>query len=143
MDQYKARGYWSLFSFKRLFEMNITNPYAQWRSGSGYCNGSSPLPSLHGALPFTSEGSKPDIHHFHFTLFNPDILNSTVIGPRSRPYFRIISIPSQNSTLIQDCDAGSVAVIEWSESAGATVEIRDIVHKQLVSSWLPLSADKK
>ncbi|KAE9394330.1 hypothetical protein BT96DRAFT_827877 [Gymnopus androsaceus JB14] len=123
--------------------MNITNPYAQagW-SSSGNSNGSAPPPSIFGALPWFSEDSDPS-SSISLHLFNPDILNSTLMGPQSRPYFRVINnAPSRDFTLIQNRDGGSVAIIEWRES-GAVVEVRDIIRKQLVSTWLPLSGDQK
>ncbi|KIK54834.1 hypothetical protein GYMLUDRAFT_176576 [Collybiopsis luxurians FD-317 M1] len=122
--------------------MNITNPYAQ--AGWAGSNGSAPLPSIYGALPFSSPSSGPSIYQFQFVSFSPDILNCTVLGPQSKPYFRLVdNAPSHNFTLLQDRDGKSLAVVEWRQSPGAVVEIRDIIRKQLVSSWLPLSADRK
>lgn len=123
--------------------MYSTNPYAQagWSTGS---SGSAPLPSIFGALPFSGQSSGPSIHQFEFANPDPDILNCTVIGPQSKTYFRILNnTPSRNFTLVQNRDGASIAVIEWRQSPGAVVEIRDIIRKQLVSTWLPLSEDRK
>ncbi|KAF5340866.1 hypothetical protein D9757_015136 [Collybiopsis confluens] len=122
--------------------MNLTNPYSQ--AGWGSSNGSSPVPSIFGALPFSSTASGPSLHQFQFTSLNPDVLNCTVIGPQSKTYFRILdNTPSQDFTLFQNRDGKSVAVVEWRRAPGTVVEVRDIIRKQLVSAWLPLSADRK
>ncbi|KAJ4467244.1 hypothetical protein J3R30DRAFT_3718147 [Lentinula aciculospora] len=123
--------------------MNITNPYAQagWASSSG---AGGPAPSIFGALPFSSSPSSPSIHQFKFTAFNPDILDCTILGPQSSSYFRVLNnTPSPNFTLFQNREGKSIAVIEWRESSGPVVEVRDIIHKQFVSSWLQLSTDRK
>ncbi|KAF9065047.1 hypothetical protein BDP27DRAFT_1405070 [Rhodocollybia butyracea] len=121
--------------------MNVTNPYAQ--AGWAGSNGTTPLPSLFGALPFPSQPPESSIHRFKFTSFNPDILNCVLYGPQSHAYFRVLNnTPSQNFTMFQNREGKSIAVIEWRQSPGAVVEIRDIIRKQLVSSWLPLSSDR-
>ena len=132
--------------FKVLF-MNITNPYAQvgW-AGTGNSNRSAPIPSIFGALPspFHSSPTPNSIHRFEFTGSNPDVQNCTVVGPQSKTYFQILNnTPSQNSTLIQNGDGASIALIQWAHSSGALVEVRDIIRRQLVAQWLPLSEDAK
>lgn len=127
--------------------MNIsTNPYTQagWPAIDN-TSGSTPLPSIFGALPFSSLPSKPSIHKFHFAAFNPDILHCTVFGPRSKPYFQVLHNSAyENSTLIQRYDDGSiVATIEWRESLGTVVEVRDVISKQQASTWLRLSDDQR
>ncbi|KAJ3781170.1 hypothetical protein GGU10DRAFT_390819 [Lentinula aff. detonsa] len=123
--------------------MNITNPYAQaqWANSSSE---HASAPSLFGALPFPSSPLRPSIHLFHFTNLNPDILNCTVVGPKSIPYFRVSNNnPSPNFTLFQNREGRSIAIIEWIGSAGPVVEVRDIIHKQFVATWLQLTSDRK
>ncbi|KAJ3932484.1 MAG: hypothetical protein NXY57DRAFT_1038382 [Lentinula lateritia] len=122
--------------------MNL-NPYAQagWGGSSG---GSGPAPSIFGALPFSSQATGPSIHEFRFTAFNPDILDCTVLGPSSNTYFRVLNnTPSQNFTLFQNREGKSIAVLEWRGSSGVVVEVRDVIRKQFVASWLQLSTDGK
>ncbi|THV03706.1 hypothetical protein K435DRAFT_715368 [Dendrothele bispora CBS 962.96] len=126
--------------------MHGTNPYAQsgWTNSSFPSSGSGLQPSVYGALPFTSVGgSAPTIHRFRFTSFNPDICNCTVVGPNSKTYFQIMNnTPTTGFTLFQNRDGKSFGVIEWRQSPGTVVELRDVVKKQLVSSWLALSQDR-
>ncbi|KAJ3880443.1 hypothetical protein F5051DRAFT_160205 [Lentinula edodes] len=122
--------------------MNL-NPYAQagWGGSSG---GNGPAPSIFGALPFSSQSTGPSTHKFQFTAFNPDILDCTVLGPSSNTYFRVLNnTPSQNFTLFQNREGKSIAVLEWRGSSGVVVEVRDIIRKQFVASWLQLSTDGK
>ncbi|KAJ3717056.1 hypothetical protein C8R42DRAFT_588095 [Lentinula raphanica] len=123
--------------------MNV-NPFSQagWASSSGG-HGSAP-PSIFGALPFASSPSASTIYKFRFTDLNPDILDCTVVGPSSVPYFRVTNnSPSPNFTLFQNREGKSIAVIEWRDSTGPVVEIRDIVRKQFVATWLQLSSDRQ
>ncbi|KAF9258403.1 hypothetical protein L218DRAFT_877186 [Marasmius fiardii PR-910] len=121
------------------------NPFAQggW-TGSG-SSSQYPEPSIYGALPFSAgSSSSPNdsILTFTFTSFDPNITNCIVLGPNSRPFFRIIdNSPSTGFTLFQNNEGRSIAIIEWMRSA-TVVEIRDIVQKQLVSSWLAVSQDR-
>jgi hypothetical protein len=126
--------------------MHGTNPYAQsgWVS-SNIQGGSGLQQSVYGALPFTpaTEGGAPTIHRFQFTSFNPDICTCTVLGPNAKPYFQVMNnTPTTGFTLFQNRDGQSFGVVEWRRSPGSVVELRDIVKKQLVASWLALSQDK-
>ncbi|KAL0565857.1 hypothetical protein V5O48_016159 [Marasmius crinis-equi] len=124
------------------------NPYGQagWTSSGGSSSSYPSLaPSVYGALPFSgssSSSSNDFLLTFHFA-FNPTITNCTVTGPNSRTYFRITdNAPSPGFTLFQNSEGKSVAIIEWRRSPGHVVEIRDIVQKQLVSTWLAISRDQ-
>ncbi|KAJ3969579.1 hypothetical protein EV361DRAFT_998694 [Lentinula raphanica] len=110
-----------------------TNPYAQagWAS-----QGSTPS--------IFSSPAVPSIHQFRFTNLNPNILDCTVVGPRSVPYFRVTNnSPTPNFTLFQNQEGKSIAVIEWRESTGPVVEVRDIIRKQFVATWLQLSSNRQ
>ncbi|THU75556.1 hypothetical protein K435DRAFT_706920 [Dendrothele bispora CBS 962.96] len=127
--------------------MHCTNPYAQ----SGWTNSSFPQacselsglqPSVYGALPFTSvSGDTPTFYRF---CFISDGCNFTVVDPpKSKTYFWIMdNTPTTGFMLFQNRDRKIFAVIEWRLSPGTVVEVRDVVKKQLVSSWLALSQDR-
>ncbi|KAJ7648717.1 hypothetical protein DFH06DRAFT_997054 [Mycena polygramma] len=119
------------------------NPYAQgWGTqGSGQSRPSNGRPSIFGALPFTAPDTLPTFFSFRFTSFNPSILNCTVIGPQSRPYFRILTdTPMPGVTVFQNSNGSNIALIEWMRHP--EVELRNIVARQRVSGMLSLSQDQ-
>ena len=121
--------------------MFTNNPYAQagWynpqnpHSINGQpWNANAPHPPTFGALPSQS-GSTTTKLTFEF----PDVLNCSVTGPGGKTYLSIVS--HNTSTLISKPSGEPVARIEW--QAQPWIEIRNVVERQLVSTWLPLSAD--
>ncbi|KAJ7642250.1 hypothetical protein FB45DRAFT_738567 [Roridomyces roridus] len=118
------------------------NPYATWStSGAGQSgNARSPTPSVHGALPFAVD---PTLSHnllFYFTAFNPTILNCTVVGKNTVPYFKVSTDASMSGyTSVKILDGAPIALIEWKERP--LVEIRKAVSKTRVGEWLVLSKD--
>ncbi|KAJ7164531.1 hypothetical protein C8R46DRAFT_1193132 [Mycena filopes] len=122
------------------------NPYGQ----SGWANnqnpnalGSSasipPQPSLFGLLPSaTSHSPEANLLSFEFTSFNPNILNSTVMGPRSRGYFRITTdTPTVGFTVFFNATGTPMAIVEWLDQP--VVEIRGILSKRRALDWLAVS----
>ncbi|KAJ7354112.1 hypothetical protein DFH08DRAFT_691395 [Mycena albidolilacea] len=114
---------------------NAANPNAG-SSGSG----SSPQPSIFGALPYPSRNPTPMFMTFRFTQFSPTIMDSTVIA-NSRTYFRVkTDAPTVGYTVIYNSANQPTIVIEWLKHP--VIEIRDILSKRQTSQWLELSADK-
>ncbi|KAJ6478108.1 hypothetical protein C8R47DRAFT_984336 [Mycena vitilis] len=119
----------------------MLNPYAQGWGDSGQSRQSNNRPSIFGALPFTAPDTLPTFFSFRFTSFNPSILNCTVIGPQSRPYFRILTdTPMPGVTVFQNSNGSNIALIEWMRHP--EVELRNIVARQRVSGMLSLSQDQ-
>ncbi|KAJ7451384.1 hypothetical protein FB451DRAFT_1409887 [Mycena latifolia] len=125
------------------------NPYAQsgW-ANTGNPNASSsrgtfPQPSIFGALPYPNTipaSGSPTFMSFRFTSFSPTILNSAVVGPKSRTYFRVTTdVPTVGYTVVHNLVEEPIVIIEWAPQP--IIEIRDIVSKRPVSDWLTLSAD--
>ncbi|KAJ6616764.1 hypothetical protein B0H10DRAFT_2389546 [Mycena sp. CBHHK59/15] len=115
------------------------NPYATW-SSSNSKRVVGQVPSVHGALPFAADPSISNLVTFYFTAFNPTILNCTVIGRNTFPYFRITTDSSMPGyTVVKNTDGKKIALIEWKDRP--LIEVREILSKQMVSQWLPLSAD--
>ena len=133
--------------FQAAFNNFIMNPYgqAEWASTGSSSQYPTLSPSIYGALPGSGSGpSSPNdfLLTFHFA-YNPTITNCTVTGPNNRTYFSIIdNNPATGFTLFQNGEGKSTAIIEWRRAPGTIVEIRNIVEKQPVSTWLALSADK-
>ncbi|KAJ7292168.1 hypothetical protein C8J57DRAFT_223567 [Mycena rebaudengoi] len=116
------------------------NPYATWSTSNAPRRGTLPAPSVHGALPFTADPSASTSLTFYFTALNPTILNCTVVGRNTFPYFSIVTDASMPGyTAFKNTDGKIIALIEWKRSP--LVEIRDVFSKQLVNTWLPLSRD--
>ncbi|KAJ7905913.1 hypothetical protein B0H13DRAFT_2274370 [Mycena leptocephala] len=87
-----------------LGHTTMLNPYSQGWQNTGQSRANNGGPSIFGALPFTSPDPLPTFFSFRFTSFNPTILNCNVIGPQSRPYFRIMTdtpMPGSPSFRIQ------------------------------------------
>jgi hypothetical protein len=117
------------------------NPYATW-SNSNVRRAVPGVPSVHGALPFSADPSASNLVVFHFTAFKPSILNCTVIGQNTYPYFKITTDPSMPGyTAVKNPDGKTIALIEWKDRP--LVEIRNVFSKQRVSEWLPLSPDAR
>ncbi|KAJ7511481.1 hypothetical protein B0H11DRAFT_1845259 [Mycena galericulata] len=124
------------------------NPYAQggWKNQANPTAGTSgnptlPQPSIFGALPFTTQASSPMLLSFRFTSFNPTILDSTVMGPKSQAYFRVTTdAPTVGFTVVHNSANQPMIMIEWSDEP--IVEVRGIIPKEHTSTWLALSPDK-
>ncbi|KAF7360123.1 hypothetical protein MVEN_00740700 [Mycena venus] len=122
-----AQGGWS----------NSYNPNAASNSASGWGT----TPSLYGALPYSTPPVVTPELIFTFTPLDGTILNSLVIGPKSRTYFRVSTdSASSGFTVVQNSKLESVALIEW--KSHPIVEIADIVSKRSTFQWLALSPDK-
>jgi len=123
--------------------MSHNNPFAQggWKSPENrtlWDNSSTP-PSIFGALPYPSAPPQSDFVIYHFTSFNPTLLNCTVIGPDYQPCYRIVSDSTMPGYTTCKTVAGrNLALIEW--TSHPLVEIRDVLIKQEVRSWLRLSS---
>ncbi|KAJ6478749.1 hypothetical protein C8R47DRAFT_1019535 [Mycena vitilis] len=124
------------------------NPYAQ----GGWSNSHNPnavnssawaaTPSVYGALPYASPPAfTPEFMAFIFSSLDGTILNSLVMGPNSRTYFRVNTDSATSGfTVIQNPQLESVALVEW--RSHPVVELPRIVSKQSTSQWLELSPDK-
>ncbi|KAJ6517488.1 hypothetical protein C8R47DRAFT_1255101 [Mycena vitilis] len=119
--------------------MSHVNPYAAW-SNARVRQAVPGVPSVHGALPFSADPSASESVIFHFTAFKPSILNCTVAGKNTFPYFKITTDPSMPGyTAVKSAEGHSVALIEWKERPLS--EIRNVLSKQPVADWLLLSDD--
>ena len=74
---------------------------------------------------------------FESSHTHPKILNCSIIGPGRQTYLSAMSV--QYATIITKRNRDPVARIEW--NAHPWVEIPNVVDRQPVSQWLPLSAD--
>jgi hypothetical protein len=152
-DPSTSPGYLRMFNpFAQGGWPNAANPNA---GSSG--TGSSPQPSIFGALPcmWFKVSSVSNLSHcpldptrnptpmfmtFRFTQFSPTIMDSTVIA-NSRTYFRVkTDVPTVGYTVIHNSANQPTIVIEWLKHP--VIEIRDILSKRQTSQWLELSADK-
>ncbi|KAJ7486597.1 hypothetical protein FB451DRAFT_1082084 [Mycena latifolia] len=119
----------------------MLNPYSQgWQNtaASSYPNG---RPSIFGALPFPSPNPLPTFLAFRFTAFSPTIMNCTIVGPQSRPYFRITTdAPMPGVSVFQNSNGQNVALVQWHRHP--EVEIRTVVERQRTSEMLALSTDQ-
>ncbi|KAL1715135.1 hypothetical protein EV715DRAFT_276072 [Schizophyllum commune] len=126
------------------------NPYAQ----AGWSNPANPhsvndrpwtpnapaQPSIFGALPFAQPGSPQQFHSFTFTSLRPNVLNSTVLGPRDKMYIAVVTDqPKPGFTLLHLADGKAFGVIQWGQRT--IVEVRDIVRKQFAGDFLKLTGD--
>ncbi|KAJ7026873.1 hypothetical protein C8F04DRAFT_1123978 [Mycena alexandri] len=119
--------------------MSHINPYATW-SNYNVRRAVPGVPSVHGALPFAADPSSSNLVIFYFTAFKPTILNCTVVGQNTYPYFKITTDQSMPGyTAIKNPEGKTTALVEWKERP--LVEIRNVLSKQRVSDWLSLSAD--
>lgn len=120
---------------------NHINPYATW-SNSNVRRAVPGVSSVHGALPFAADASASNVITFYFTAFKPTILNCTVVGKNTYPYFKITtdaSLPGYTS--VKNPEGKVIALIEWKERP--LVEVRDVFSKQRVSDWIGLSRDAR
>ncbi|KAJ7626093.1 hypothetical protein FB45DRAFT_836333 [Roridomyces roridus] len=109
------------------------SPYAMWSSpnSSRQTSSNNPNPSVHGALPFAADPTRSNNLHFHFTAFNPTILNCTVVGKNTVPYYKIVTDDSMRGyTVVKNLEDKTIALVEWKQHP--LVEIRKIVPKQRV-----------
>lgn len=129
--------------------MYINNPYAQggWTNtanshsiNDGGWGSLLPYAPTFGALPSSTAGAPPSILTFHFTNFNPDLLNCTIIGPQNRVYYKVTPGPP-GSTYVQKPDNSSILYIEWHQSP--VVEVREIIPRQPVKQWFSYATDGK
>ncbi|KAF7289864.1 hypothetical protein MIND_01360800 [Mycena indigotica] len=121
--------------------MSTFNPYAQqgWNSQHSMPSGS--RPSMYGALPFSPPVTLPTLFAFRFTSFAPTILNCTVIGPQSRPYFRVLTdAPVQGVTGFQNAAGTNIALVQWHRHP--EVEVQGAVSRQRSSQMLALTPDQ-
>lgn len=126
----------SLFNLARTMYTN-NNPFGGWADAS-----SGQTPSVFGALPYPSAPSASNLVTFYFTSFNPHVLNCTVLGPHSQPYFQVVTdVTMPGYTVIKNVKGSSVALIEW--QAHPLIEIRGVLSKQNVGRWLRLSSDRR
>ena len=114
------------------------HPFSGWSSsGGGKGNENTPATtSIYGALPYPLSAAIPSSVEFHFNQLN--LLNSTVIGPHSRPCFHVITnegFPSK--TILYNSDGGVSTTIEWVKNP--TVEVQSTVPKREVREWLVIS----
>lgn len=122
-------------------QMSHINPYATW-SNSNLRRSVPGVPSVHGALPFAASRAASNSITFHFTAFDPTILNCTVVGQNTYPYFKITTDAAMPGyTVVKNSDGKTIALIEWKDRP--LVEIRDVFSKQRVSDWLVLSPDAR
>ncbi|KAJ7668025.1 hypothetical protein B0H17DRAFT_950228 [Mycena rosella] len=124
------------------------NPFAQGGWSNSYNSNAvnnnqwGTSPSVYGALPYsTPPTTTPQFITFTFSPLDGTILNSIVIGPHSRTYFRITTdSTSSGFSVVQNPKLESVTLVEWRNHP--IVEVRDIVSKRSTSQWLALSSDK-
>ncbi|KAJ6514118.1 hypothetical protein DFH09DRAFT_941203 [Mycena vulgaris] len=124
------------------------NPFAQ----SGWSNSYNPqstnhptwgtVPSVYGALPYsTPPPAAPRFITFTLSPLDGTILNSLVIGPQSRTYFRVTTdSTSSGYSVVRNSQLESVTLVEW--RSHPIIEVRDAVSKRRTSQWLALSPDK-
>ncbi|KAJ7698055.1 hypothetical protein B0H17DRAFT_927853 [Mycena rosella] len=120
----------------------MLNPYSQGWQSAGNSVPTNGRPSIFGALPFTSLDALPAFFSFRFTSFSPTIMNCTVVGPQSRPYFRITTdVPVIGVSVFQNSNGQNIALVQWHRHP--EVEIRNIVTRQRTSEMLSLSLDQR
>jgi hypothetical protein len=101
--------------------------------------------SIFGALPASFQLGAPslgvaDLVSFHFAAFDPNILNCTVVGPRSIVYYKVVTDSDSSATVLRDNQNAHTAVLEWHRQP--CIEMKDNVPRQKISEWLPLSSNK-
>lgn len=113
------------------------NPFGAWADNAG---GSSP--SVFGALPYPSDPAYANMTSFFFTSLNPNILNCTVVGAQNRPQYTITTDGQMAGyTTIKNSSGQTVSLIEW--QSRPMIEIRGVLPKQNIRSWLALNSDKR
>lgn len=103
------------------------NPFAeQWSSHSGQ-------PSVFGALPFAAAPSTPHLIPFTFQFRN-SILNSEVVGPNDRIYYRIATDERQNMFTAFHGQQGNAGHIEWRPTT--LLEFNGTIPRQRATDWV-------
>jgi hypothetical protein len=83
-----------------------------------------------------------NVVNFHFTAFNPTILNCTVMGPRSLVHYTVVTDPARpGATSLRDNQGASVAEVQWRTQP--RIDVRGSKPGLKVAEWLPLSSDKR
>src|ERR1700728_443531 len=96
------------------------NPFAEWQIFEN--NKSEPI-SIFGMLPYPNSLPPPcSLVPFHFTSFEPTIMNSIVVGPNSMPCYEVKTEPD-GVTMLMNAQGLPVSLIEWQYPP--FVEIRD------------------
>ncbi|KAJ3812081.1 hypothetical protein F5876DRAFT_38242 [Lentinula aff. lateritia] len=124
----------------------MVNPYAVWntaRNNTTSLEGSSdPLPSIYGALPFSSPSDTSSSMTFTFIGLNPSIANCTILGPNNSPQFRVVTdFAMPGYTILKTMEGKNSALIEWREPV--KVEVRGMISKQRASEFLRVSSNKR
>ncbi|KAF8893228.1 hypothetical protein CPB84DRAFT_1326676 [Gymnopilus junonius] len=118
--------------------MHMNHPFGSWtESGQG---GSSVSPTF-GALPYPSDPTC-SYSSFYFSSFHPDVMNCVVVGPQGQQLYQVVTdkdVPGY--TVIKKADGSNISLIEW--KSRPLIEIRGLLSKQPVGTWLGLSGDKR
>jgi hypothetical protein len=101
--------------------------------------------SAFGALPASFQFNTPslgvaDLVSFHFAAFNPNILNCTIMGPRSIVYYQVVTEAGGSTTVLRDNKGAHAAVLEWRRQP--YIQMKGSVPHQRVSEWLLLSSNR-
>ncbi|KAJ2925400.1 hypothetical protein H1R20_g11673, partial [Candolleomyces eurysporus] len=117
--------------------MFYNHPFEAWSQASG--SAQSQGPSVFGALPYPADPST--MTSFFFTSYNPNIFNCTVVGPKAQPCYQIVTDDQMPGyTVVKDMEGKNVSLIEWQKQP--FIEIRGMVSKQAIGTWLRLSPNK-
>ncbi|KAH8813895.1 hypothetical protein DL96DRAFT_506566 [Flagelloscypha sp. PMI_526] len=108
------------------------NPFAgQWTTSGGGA-------SVFGALPFASPPSGPHLVPFNFR-FKTSVLNSEVVGPNDRLYFRVQTDERQNMyTGISSQQQVNAGHIEWRPTT--LIEFSSVIQRQRANDWVQLDS---
>ena len=69
-------------------------------------------------------------------------MNCTVVGPQAQQLYRVVTDKNMPGyTQIKKADGSNMSLIEW--KSHPLVEIRGLLAKQSVGTWLGLSADQR
>ncbi|RDB27907.1 hypothetical protein Hypma_002180 [Hypsizygus marmoreus] len=125
-----------------ICSMYHSHPYAGWAAGHGQSLWpTSPPPSVLGALPYPTLPAPSNLMAFYITDFSPTILNSRVVGPQGQEYFTITTNNEMPGyTVVKNTEGASIALVEW--KTPPMVEIRGLLSKRDIKTWLPLSPDR-
>ena len=138
----------SYFTLHFLTCINMFHPFNSWseagngQSGSNALDGVAQSPTVFGALPYPSDPNYSSMISFYFTSFNPNILNCSVVGPRAQTYYRIVTDDQMPGyTIIKNGEGRNVSLVEW--QTHPMIEVRGILSKQHVRTWLGLTNDRR
>lgn len=116
----------------------MNHPFGSWSENS---QGGSNVSPTFGALPYPSD-PRCSCTSFYFSSFNPDIMNCVVVGPQAQQLYRVVTDKNMPGyTVIKKADGSNLSLIEW--KSHPLLEIRGLLSKQPVGTWLGLSADKR